>query len=117
MPALNKTPPLGTLRLMKISEQEIKNVAKLARLELSAAEVDDMGRVLSSVLAHFAEIESVPTEGVRPLVTPVATSANMALEKKSFFREDRVEANQFSEKILQNAPEKSGNLFKVPPVV
>lgn len=84
-------------------------VAKLARLKLEDSELENYSKVLSAVLEHFDQISEIPTDGVEPLVTPT--------EMEMSVREDSVERTVDSERIIENAPEKSGRLFKVPPVV
>ena len=57
----------------------------------------------------FQELNAVETDNVEPVVTPVLLKGNL--------REDRVVTCDVSERVLQQAPERSGNLFQVPPVV
>lgn len=92
----------------KLSKETVEKVSQLARLKLSDAEMTAMSTQLSAVLENFEQIANVNTEGVKPLVTPTDMTPSM--------REDRVEAVD-SEKMLANAQDKSGRLFKVPPVV
>lgn len=92
-----------------LDKKTVEHVSKLARLKLSDPELDNMSKVLSAVLENFEQIAKVDTKNVRPLVTP--TDMNLSL------RPDEVERQVNSDKLLENAPEKSGRLFKVPPVV
>lgn len=84
-------------------------VAKLARLKLQDTEINEMAVVLSNVLVNFEKIANVPTAGVVPLLTPNEVVGTL--------RPDKIEKHQESDQLLSNAPEKSGRLFKVPPVV
>lgn len=93
----------------RLTKETVEHVSKLARLKLTEQELADFSQQLSAVLENFEKISQVDTKDVRPLVTP--TDMSMAL------REDEVRARVESDKLLQNAPEKSGRLFKVPPVV
>lgn len=92
-----------------ISEAEVARVAHLARLSLSSEETKALASQLSSVLGHFEHVSRVPTEGVKPLVTPT--------DMEPFWRADQSEDSQYTEAAMRNAPEAVGNLFKVPPVV
>lgn len=92
-----------------LTKEAVEKVSHLARLKLTEEELSAFSQQLSAVLDNFEKIAQVDTKGVRPLVTP--TDMSMAL------REDKVNAEANTEKLLQNAPEKSGQLFKVPPVV
>ncbi len=92
-----------------LNKDTVKKVSVLARLQLNDAEVEDCTKVLSAVLENFEQIAKVDTEGVKPLVTPTDMAPSM--------RADMAEQLVASDKLLANAPEKSGRLFKVPPVV
>lgn len=88
---------------------DVKKVAHLARLSITAEEERKYQEQLSSIFKNFEEIASIDTKNVEPLVTPT----DMAL----VFRADKQETLLTVEDAMANAPEKSGNLFKVPPVV
>jgi aspartyl-tRNA(Asn)/glutamyl-tRNA(Gln) amidotransferase subunit C len=92
-----------------LNKDTVKKVSILARLKLTDAEVEDYARVLSAVLENFEQIAKVDTHGVKALVTPTDMVPTL--------RADVVERLVASDKLLANAPEKSGRLFKVPPVV
>ena len=92
-----------------LSEDEIKKVASLARLELTPAEVTLYSKQLDAILEHVSDLKKINTEGVMPLVTPT--------EMHPTYREDLVQAGLDVEGVMQNAPEKSGHLYKVPPVI
>jgi aspartyl-tRNA(Asn)/glutamyl-tRNA(Gln) amidotransferase subunit C len=51
---------------MQLSKQEIKHVAKLARLELTKEEMDRYGEQLSSVLSYIDQLKEVDTAAVEP---------------------------------------------------
>lgn len=92
-----------------IDQKTIENIAKLARLKVSPEEAAEYGDQLTKVLAHFQQISKINTENVEPLVTPS--------EIEFFLREDEAGQELKTEAMLENAPDKAGNLFKVPPVV
>lgn len=91
-----------------LTTEAVEKVAHLARLKLSANEIAAIQSELSVVLENFEQIAQVDTKDVRPLVTPTDMSQTL--------RPDVPEKYE-AEKLLGNAPEKSGQLFKVPPVV
>lgn len=97
------------LQKAMVSEKEVEKIAKLARLQLSDAEKQAFAQQLSSVLNHFQQLASVSTDGVEPLVTPTDI-----VER---WRADEVKTWKGAEAAVREAPEKVGNLFKVPPVV
>lgn len=100
-----------------LTKESVENVAKLARLKLSEEEISDAREQLSAVLQSFEQIAKIDTDGIAPLITPT--------EMASTLREDNPKPNAshpgadtlLVDKILESAPEKSGRLFRVPPVV
>jgi aspartyl-tRNA(Asn)/glutamyl-tRNA(Gln) amidotransferase subunit C len=92
-----------------IDQKTIEHIAKLARLKVSPDEAAEYGEQLTKVLAHFQQISKINTENVEPLVTPS--------EIEFYLREDTPAHPLPTEEMVKNAPEKAGNLFKVPPVV
>jgi aspartyl-tRNA(Asn)/glutamyl-tRNA(Gln) amidotransferase subunit C len=92
-----------------IDKAAIAHIAKLARLKINETEAAEYGEQLTKVLNHFQQISKINTENVEPLVTPA--------EIELFMREDFARTEFNPEEMLANAPDKAGNLFKVPPVV
>lgn len=92
-----------------IDQKTILHIAHLARLHLTDDEAQSYAMQLTKAFGYFEQISEVDVQGVEPLVTPA--------DIETFFREDVVQKNHSSEDMVANAPEKSGNLFKVPPVV
>jgi aspartyl-tRNA(Asn)/glutamyl-tRNA(Gln) amidotransferase subunit C len=88
---------------------DVKKVAKLARLEIAREEEAPYQNQMNAVFKYFEEIAAIDTKGVEPLVTPS--------EIEFVIREDVQEKSLTVEEALANAPERVGNLFKVPPVV
>lgn len=92
-----------------IDIKEIERIAKLAKLKLSDQEKQNYSEQLSKALDYFKQISEVDTAGVEPLVTPT----DIAL----VLRDDVVIKEVSENEILSCAPERIGNLYKVPPVV
>lgn len=92
-----------------ISEEQLKKVAKLARLELQAEELALYPKQFAAILEYFEQIAKVDTTKVEPLLTPS--------DMQQHLRVDEVQPWGGAETAMGNAPERSGNLFKVPPVV
>lgn len=92
-----------------LEKKEVVHIAKLARLQVSPAEVQEYGEQLSRALEYFEQIAKVDTAGVEPLVTPT--------DIEEIWREDEVKKEFSSEEMIENAPHKTGNLFTVPPVI
>ncbi len=92
-----------------ITSAEIEKIANLARLEVSQERAKELADQLQKVLKHFEQIAQVDTTGVEPLITPT--------EIEVFWRSDDVVQDLTTEDVLSNAPDKIGNLFRVPPVI
>ena len=92
-----------------IDKKTMNHVAKLSRLELSEEQAQKYTQELSQILNYFDQISKIDTKGVEPLYSPS--------EGHSHFRNDTIEKKITTEELLQNAPERAGNLFKVPPVI
>ncbi len=94
---------------MAISEQEIRKVALLARLELTPEEARLMATQLSRVLEYMELLNSVDTQGVEPLA--------LAVEVTNVLREDRVTPGLDRESALANAPHRDDECYRVPAVL
>lgn len=92
-----------------VSEIDVQKIATLARLKINSESEQQYQKQFEDIFKYFEAISAIDTEGVEPLVTPTDITQNL--------REDRKEDNYSGEDAVANAPEKSGNLFKVPPVV
>jgi len=92
---------------MKLSKDEVKKIADLARLELTDVELKKYGEQLSSVLSYIDQLKEVNTDEVEP------TAQVAGLVNK--MREDAVEEwpDDETESALSQAPEKQGRNIKV----
>lgn len=92
-----------------IDLKTIHRIAQLARLQVNENEAQQYANQLTKVLTHFQEISKIETSNVEPLITPTEITLNLR---------DDVAKHEFStEELLKNAPDKMGQLFKVPPVI
>ena len=92
-----------------LSLEEIHRLARLARLELSAAEADDMRAQVNGILAMIDEMRAVDTTGVAPMSHPQEVTQRM--------REDRVTETDQRELFHSLAPEVEDGLYLVPRVI
>ena len=93
----------------KITIDQVRHVAKLARLDLDNQRLEKFAGQLASILDYVAKISEVDVTGVEPTAH--------ALPIFNVFREDVVEPSLPLEKVLENAPESDGPFFKVPKVI
>ena len=93
----------------RITATDVAHVAGLARLELSAAELELFTGQLAAVLDHAADVEALDTTGV------VATAHPLALA--NVLRNDVVGPSLEREEVLATAPDVEDDRFRVPPVL
>ncbi|GAB4424919.1 MAG: Asp-tRNA(Asn)/Glu-tRNA(Gln) amidotransferase subunit GatC [Chloroflexi bacterium OHK40] len=93
---------------MALSSQEVAHVARLARLRLSAEELERMRSQLSNILDYIAMLQEVNVDGVPPTaqVTDLVT----------VMRPDEVTTGLTREQALANAPDQREGMFRVKPV-
>ncbi|MGQ0694134.1 MAG: Asp-tRNA(Asn)/Glu-tRNA(Gln) amidotransferase subunit GatC [Nitrospiraceae bacterium] len=94
---------------MHITREDVEKVAKLARLEVTAAEKDTFAKQLSQILTHVERLNQYDTKGIEPTAT-VTGQVNV-------FREDVVRPSLPTDKALANAPERETEGFFVVPKI
>ena len=95
--------------MTKITSQDVRKVAKLARLEISESDVELFTSQLEKILGYVAQLEQVDTSGIEP--------TTRAVEVVNAMREDLVEVNSSREDILNQAPHREGDFFRVPKIL
>jgi aspartyl-tRNA(Asn)/glutamyl-tRNA(Gln) amidotransferase subunit C len=100
---------------MKISEEEVRYVAKLANLDLTLEEIKMFTSQLSSILEHMETLNEVSTGDIEPM-TKVPDSGESTLLSTPF-REDVPRPAIGTERALGNAPDPDGKYFRVPKVI
>lgn len=94
---------------MKITAEEVRYVAKLARLELSPEEVSSTTEHLDRILSYVDKLNELNTDGVAPTTHALAVS--------NAFREDEVRSSLAQAEALANCPVQNGEAFVVPKVI
>lgn len=94
---------------MKISKKEVEHVANLARLNLSADELETMTGQLDNILSYVDKIEELDTSNITP-TTHVFSVTNA-------FRDDVVKESLTQEEAVKNGSEQNGSFFQVPKVI
>ena len=93
----------------RITPEQVRHVAKLARLALDEPELRRLQGQLESILGYVAKIGAVDVSGVEPMAH--------AADVKNVLRDDVVQRALPVEQVLQNAPDTDGPFFKVPKVI
>ena len=94
---------------MQVTREELLHIAKLADLELDDKEIDNYLANLEEILNFANIVNNAPVEGL-----DITIGAN---EAKNVFRKDEVEIFKDIESLLQNAPDKAQNMFRIPKVI
>lgn len=94
---------------MKLDAETLAKIAHLSRLEIDHKETDKMLRDMSNMLTFVEKLNEVNTDGVEPLTT-------MSHEINAM-REDVVKQDLSHQQVLQNAPKKDAEFFRVPKVL
>lgn len=94
---------------MSLSVEEIKKVAKLAKVSLTHEEIEVFSKQFNDILNVIDKLQGVDTSNVTPIHNPS--------QNKTIFREDIVNDGGMPETIVENAPKTAFNCFVVPKVV
>lgn len=94
---------------MAAPQMDVKYVAHLARLELTADEEQRFGAQLSGILEYFEQLKRADVRDVDPMAH--------AMPLVNVTRPDLVQASLPHDAALANAPARSGDLFSVPKIV
>ena len=95
--------------MSKITSNDVRKVAKLARLELSEEEVEPYTSLLEKILGYFEQLEEVETSDVPP--------TTRAVEVINVVRDDAVISTTVREELLDQAPLREGDFFRVPKIL
>jgi len=97
-----------------IDRRQVRHVARLARLELTAAEEETFAAQLSHVLEYVEKLNAVDVSGVAPLSFAGDASAE---EAWSALRADEPRPGLPRERALAAAPAQDGAAFVVPRII
>ena len=89
--------------------EEVRKVAKLARLKLSEDELAVFTEQLGRILDYVHILDRLDTDDVEPMAH--------AVEVSNVFRADQVQESLPREAALANAPKTDGKSFLVPPIL
>lgn len=97
---------------MNITDKIVRDVAELANLRLTDAEVPRMAREMESILTHIDKMAELDTNDVPPMTQVLYDAGETATLR------DDIERQPFSnEEALANAPLSGNGFFKVPKVI
>jgi aspartyl-tRNA(Asn)/glutamyl-tRNA(Gln) amidotransferase subunit C len=93
----------------KITMKEVESVARLSRLTLTEAEKERMRGELDGILSYIDKLRALDTEGVPP--------TSHAVPMTNVMREDEPRESFSQDLMLANAPDRSGEFFRVPKII
>ena len=95
--------------MKRISSDEVKKVAQLARLELNESEIDQHAEQLEKILEYIKQLDEINTDNI-----PCTTRA---IEVVNVLRKDEKKDYKNSEELLDLAPSRENKFFKVPKII
>jgi len=90
-----------------ITRDEVLHVAQLARLELTNDEVTRFQEQLSAILGAVSKVSELDLRDVPPTAHP--------LEISNAWADDEPRPCLSLDEVFANAPDRDGDLFRVPP--
>ena len=95
--------------MSRITRNQVSKVAELARLKLNEEQLDNHARQIEKILEYINQLEKIDTSNV-----PCTTRA---IEVVNVVREDKKQTFENREKILNLAPSREEDFFKVPKII
>jgi aspartyl-tRNA(Asn)/glutamyl-tRNA(Gln) amidotransferase subunit C len=92
-----------------ISRDDVAHLAKLARIEMTPAELDHMASELEQILGAVKRVQEVATSDIAPTSHPLSMS--------NVFRDDVVKPSLTNDEALSGAPAQAEDRFKVPQIL
>jgi len=92
-----------------IDKNTVEHVALLARIQISQDQKHYLGTQLSNIIEYIDKLKKLDVRGVEPM--------RGLHVNQNIFRKDHPCQCPDTDKILNNAPSKEGNYFKVPKVI
>ena len=94
---------------MSVSTQQVRHIAKLARIAMSDDEIERLAPELNNILGWIEQLGEVDTDGVEPLTA--------VIDQKLRLRDDVVNDGNIRAEVLANAPDAQHGFFAVPKVI
>ena len=94
---------------MSVTSQQVRHIAKLARIGMSDAEIEAMVPEINNILGWVEQLGEVDTDGVEPLAAVIPNQLRL--------RDDVITDGDIRDKVLANAPQAEHGFFAVPKVI
>lgn len=103
--------------LVGVTVEDVRRVAELANLELTAEEEPRMQRDLNAILGHISQLNQLDTSGIPPMAQVSEMLGGVANTAGTSLRADVVQPSLDRAVVMTEAPESDGRFFKVPKVI
>jgi aspartyl-tRNA(Asn)/glutamyl-tRNA(Gln) amidotransferase subunit C len=100
-----------------VTIEDVRRVAELANLELTAEEEPRMQRDLNAILGHIAQLNELDTAGVPAMAQVGEMLGGVVDNVGGSLRADVVRPSLDRAAVMASAPETDGRFFKVPKVI
>jgi aspartyl-tRNA(Asn)/glutamyl-tRNA(Gln) amidotransferase subunit C len=95
--------------MSRISKEEVKHVANLARLAITEEETEMFTNQLDAIITFAEQLNELDTTGVEP--------TTHVLEMKNILREDKAEKGLPVKDVVKNAPDHKDGYIRVPSIL
>ncbi|WP_188207202.1 Asp-tRNA(Asn)/Glu-tRNA(Gln) amidotransferase subunit GatC [Alkalibacillus aidingensis] len=95
--------------MSKISKDQVKHVANLARLAITEEEAEKYSEQLSAIIDFSEQLNELDTSNVKP--------TTHVLDMKNVVRKDEPKEWISKQDALKNAPDQEGGQFRVPSIL
>lgn len=95
--------------MARITKDQVKHVAHLARLSVTEEEVELFTEQLDAIIGFSEQLNELDTEGIEP--------TTHVLDVKNVLREDVVKQSLDQSDVLKNAPDQQDGQVKVPSIL
>jgi aspartyl-tRNA(Asn)/glutamyl-tRNA(Gln) amidotransferase subunit C len=99
--------PPGYNTYMPLTINEVRHIARLARLDLTPEEEERYRLQLSAILDYFNKLQQLKISDDLSAAAPILSATN---------RPDKVQPGLSTNEVLQNTALQEDNQFKVPPI-
>lgn len=94
---------------MKITYEDVKHVAQLARITLTSEQITVLSKQLNDIVEYIEQLNEIDTSTIEP------TSHVVPLN--NIFREDLITPSLPRQEMLKNAPDSNDRFYIVPKII
>jgi aspartyl-tRNA(Asn)/glutamyl-tRNA(Gln) amidotransferase subunit C len=94
---------------MKVTAADVRHIADLSRLSVTAEEVERLSSELSTIIEYVEQLSTVETRQIEP--------TSHVLPLKNVMRDDRLGESLPRDAALRNAPDSTEKFYRVPRII